>query len=304
MKISNSYSAINMYNSRSNIKTKQTLLCFRGCDLLDLPEKDIFEKLKETVTSENFLGQGTEAEVYRIKGTNYCVRIPHLSQDIYRLDYTKELTPIDKVNHVVAKLGFGASIMKYFDGIVPKWYKKNDLCRHELQKNISEMPVESYSELLHQIANAIDNEMFFDFSGGNLIVNTKKQKLTAIDFYNISDNPRPISPMTEMYSVLTCYGSEEKTGKKIFDKIVDAGLEELKPNKIPCMDVALFDFTELCLKRMSDAFMPKNEELNNAVMYNCDILKKLKKAEILDISVSKQLEQQLYKVRNLLCKVR
>ena len=290
--------------NNNNQQIKQKVLSFRGHDFLDLPEKDIFEKLKETVTPENFLGQGTEAEVYRIKGTDYCVRIPHLSQDIYRFGYTKELTPIDKVNHVVAKLGFGASIMKYFDGIVPKWYQKNEYNRHKLQENIAQMPVKSYSDLLHQIAGAVDNEMLFDFSGGNLIVNTEKQKLTAIDFNGITDNPRPVRPLSEMYSVLTSYGSEEKTGKKIFDKIVDAGLKEFRKKSIPCMDVALFDFLELCLKRMGNAFTPDGEKLKSIIMHNGDLLKDLKKREIRDKSVSELLGKQLKTFKSLLKRVR
>lgn len=290
--------------NNNNRQIKQKVLSFRGHDFLDLPEKDIFEKLKETVTPENFLGQGTEAEVYRIKGTDYCVRIPHLSLDIYRFGYTKELTPIDKVNHVVAKLGFGASIMKYFDGIVPKWYQKNEYNRHKLQENIAQMPVKSYSDLLHQIAGAVDNEMLFDFSGGNLIVNTEKQKLTAIDFNGITDNPRPVRPLSEMYSVLTSYGSEEKTGKKIFDKIVDAGLKEFRKKSIPCMDVALFDFLELCLKRMGNAFTPDGEKLKSIIMHNGDLLKDLKKREIRDKSVSELLGKQLKTFKSLLKRVR
>ena len=204
---------------------------------------------------------------------------------------------------MVAKLGFGASVMKYFEGIVPKWYVNNSRNRYNLQEKIADMPVRSYSELLHQIADAVDNEMIFDFSGGNLIVDTEKQKLTAIDFYGITDNPRPIRPLSEMYSVLTSYGSEEKTGKKIFDKIVDAGLEEFKPNKIPCMDVALFDFLELSLKRMGNAFTPDGEKLKSIIMYNGDLLKDLKKREITDKSISKLLEKQLKIFKSLLRKV-
>ena len=302
MKINNSFLIYKCPNNKTQ-SIKQNTLSFRAHDFLDLPEKDIIEKIKASVTPDNFLGQGTEAEVYRIKDTNYCVRIPYMAQDIRRFNYSKELTPIDKVNHVVAKLGFGASVMKYFEGIVPKWYQKNEHNRHKLQENIAQMPVKSYSELLHQIAGAVDNEMIFDFSGGNLIVNTEKQKLTAIDFYCIADNPRPIRPMTEMYSVLTSYGSEEKTGKKIFDKIVDAGLKEFRKKSIPCMDVALFDFLELCLKRMGNAFTPEGEKLKSIIMHNGDLLKDLKKREISDKSMSKLLEKQLKAFKSLLRKV-
>lgn len=291
-------------NLRQYHNIKQSAICFRSRDLLDLPEQDIFNKIKDSIKPENFLGQGTEAEVYKIKDTNYCVKIPYLAEDMYRFNYTKELSPIDKINHVVAKLGFGASIMKYFEGSIPKWYMNNNHERYVFQEQISEMPVKSYSSLLHQIADAIDNEMLFDFSPGNLIVDTKNKKLTAIDFYGISDNPRPLHPLTEMYSVLTCYGSLEKTGKKIFDKIVDAGLEEFKPNKIPCMDVALFDFLEICLKRVGDAYTSGGEKFKSTIMYSADILKKVKKAEITDKTLSPMLSEKLKEFKNLIAKIR
>ena len=291
MKINNSFLIYTRPNNK-NLLTKQKPLSFRAHDFLDLPEKDIIGKIRASATPDNFLGHGTEAEVYRIKGTKYCVRIPYLAQDIYFFNYTKELTSMDKVNHIVAKLGFGASVMKYFDGIVPKWYQKDEHNRYKLQESIAKMPVKSYSELLHQIAGAVDNEMLFDFSGGNLIVDTEKQRLTAIDFYGITDNPRPIRPMTEMYTVLTSYGSREKTGKKIFDKIVDAGLKEFEPNNMPCMDLALFDFPELCLKRMGEV-RTHDKKLKDIIKHNCDLLKSLKKREIIDKTVSKSLEQQL-----------
>lgn len=282
---------------------KHDTVCFKSRDFLDLPEKEILKQIKDSVVPQNFLGQGTEAEVYRIKDTDYCVRIPYIAQDFYQSRFSKELTPVDKVNHTVAKLGYGATVMKYFDGEIPKWHMHNNHERYKFQEKIAEMPTKSYSDFLHQIANAIDNEMLFDFSGGNLIVNTEKQKLTAIDFFGISDNPRPIRPLMEMYSTLTCYGSLEKTGKKIFDKIVDAGLEEFKPNKTPCMDTALFDFLELSLKRMGDAYTPDCEKIKYEIMYNADKLKKLKKAEIIDKTVSKLLEQQLNSFKALLNKV-
>ena len=283
---------------------KQDTVCFKSRDFLDLPKEEILKRIKASIIPENFLGQGTEAEVYRIKDTNYCIRIPYWAQKNYNRSFSKELSPFDKVNHVVAKLGGGASVMKYFDGEIPKWHMHNNHERYKFQEKISEMPVKSYSELLHQIANAIDNEMLFDFSGGNLIVDSKQKKLTAIDFFGVTDNPRPVKPLSEMYSILTCYGSLQNTGKKIYDKIVDAGLKEFKPGKKPCMDIALFDFLELSLKRMGEAYTPDCEKAKREIMYNADMLKKIKKSEIIDKTLSTVLEQKICEIKNLLSKVR
>ena len=279
------------------------LPCFRGCNLLDLPEKDIFQRVEESITPENFIGQGMEAEVYKIKGTEYCVRIPLIRGDACRFKYTKQLSPIDKINHVVAKLGCGVSIIKFFEGETPKKHRDNMIHRYQFQEKISNMPVKSYSNLLHQIANAINNEMLFDFSGGNLIVDIKNNKLTAVDFYGISDNPVPIRPLTEMYSVLTCYGAHQKTGKKIFNNIVNAGLEEFKPTKIPCMDIDLFDFEDLCFKRCKDSCTENHEKIINEISRQLKELKSIKKAEIIDKTKDLLLEQNISKLKNLLSKI-
>ena len=279
-------------------------VCFKSRNFLDLPEEEILKKLEASITPENLLGKGTVAEVYRIKDTDYCIRIPHLLKGDKLAEYSRKLEPIDKVNHVVAKFRNGASIRKYFDGIVPQMYENKELSKYKLQSDISNMPLKAYSELLHQIADGINNEMLFDCASGNLIVNTDKQTLTAIDFYNINDNPNPIRPLYEMYSVLTSHGAKEETGKKIFDKIVDAGLNEFKPNNIPCMDVALFDFPEVCLKRMGHAYTPDNEKMKSLIIYKSDLLKKIKKEEIFGKNVSKMLEQHIDECRSILKKVR
>lgn len=305
MRINNYYTPTLQYKNYKNIvPTQHNAICFGSHRFIDLSKKEIFEKIDNSIVPENFLGQGTEAEVYKIKDTNYCIRIPHIAQGAYKSNFSKKLTQIDKVNHVVAKLGFGASIMKFFDGVVPEDYRNNEYNRHKLQTEIAQMPIKSYTNLLHQIANAINHEMFFDFSGGNLIVDTKKQKLTAIDFFSVSDNPKPVNPLTEIYSILTVYGAEEETGKKIFDKIIDAGLKEFKPNKIPCMDTALFDFTELCIRRKRDRYLPNAEKVISQIMYHTKLLQKIKSKEIIDKSLSSLLEEKIYDMRSILKHIR
>lgn len=275
-------------------------ICFRSKNLLEMPKEDVFSRIKESVVPENFIGQGTFAEVYRIKDTDYCIRIPYLAQDNYLKDYSREITPIDKVNHVVAKLGFGVSIRKYFDGVVPKWFMNNSQSRYQLQKQIADMPIKSYSSLLHQIAEGLDNEMLFDIAPGNLIVDTKNKTLTAIDFMGISDNPRPVRPLMEMYSIITSYGSLSEIGKKIFEKVSDAALEEFKPGNIPCMDVALFDFTDLCLKRRDETCFKEDMAIIAEIKKLAEQLKKTKKAEILDKTKSVVLENNIKTMKNML----
>lgn len=287
---------------------------FYGKDLLDLSEKEIRQKAKDSIISDNFIGQGSDAEVYKIKDTDYCVRVPHISKDDFAYRCSKKILPSDKINHIVAKLGYGASILKYIDGIVPKTYENDEFSRYNLQSKIADMPIKAYSDLLHQIAEALKHEMFFDFSGGNLIVDIPNNKLTAIDFYKMSlDNPRPIKPLTEIYHVLTCYGSLPEINKKIYDNIVIAGLQELKPKNIPCMNLELFDFIDLALKRHSYCGQYKKGKISEIIdeyysirfsISNC--LRSLKQTKRKEIKIKKdfpEINKKINELKRLMAKI-
>ena len=93
---------------------KYDAVCFKSKDFLELSKEEICKKIQESITPENFIGQGTEAEVYRIKGTNYCVRIPYetisafsRNQDINKLYYNNNILPKEKVNHIKIMLSYG-----------------------------------------------------------------------------------------------------------------------------------------------------------------------------------------------------
>ena len=270
---------------------------FKSRDFLELPTNDVIKKVKASVNSKNYIGGGCEADVYKIKNTKYCVRIPHVSEDVFCAEYNKELSDIDRVNHVKAKLGFGSAILEFFEGVTPSKYRDCEKKRYKFQEKIAKMPNKSYTELLHQISNAIDNEMAFDCAGGNLIVNTLKKKLTAIDFYGIPvDNPRPIRPLCEMYSILTLYGAQPKTSQKIAQKIILSSLKEFEPNKIPCMDLSLFDYEELIAKLERQGLCTKTEKLKTLITD----LKNIKKKEIIDKTISPLLEYKIKRVQKLI----
>ena len=283
-------------------------VCFRGQNFLDLPPKEVYKKVIDSIIPENFIGQGTEAEVYRIKDTEYCVKIPYevlssysknMNLDRY-LYFNNKIDPEAKVNHIVIELGLNTKIMKFFEGKVPKnyFYKQKD--RHLLQSEIANMPIKSYTGLLHQIANGIDHEMLFDNSVGNIVVNTKVNKLTAIDFFPMNDNPREVRPLNEMYSLFTAYGAEQETGKKIFDNIMNAGLKEFEPNKIPCMDIELFDFIELCQKRIEDTKIQNREGIVKKISQQIQFIKGLKKVERTEPLFSDFIKEKIDIVRDLI----
>ena len=286
---------------RYNLELRREVVSFGSKDLLELPDESVLQQIRGSINYKNFVGQGTEAVVYRVKDTDYCVRIPYefRDADVYK-KYSRVLTPADKVNHAVAKLELGTTLMKYFEGTTPKAYYNCEKARYKFQERIAEMPLKSFSDLLHQIAGAIDNEMRYDFSAGNLIVDFNKNKLTAIDFIGIGENPRPVRPLIEMYSVLTSFGAETRTDRKLFEKVFCTGVEEFKAKRIPCMDVELFDFDDICEKRLTRSQQNKDksfviDDIKNVV---CD-LKNIKRKEIIDKSLSPVLEMKILNLKNL-----
>lgn len=291
MKLQENYNYYKFYSILPINRLKS--LSFRGDNFFDQPKENIWKQVKESVISDNFVGQGGCAEVYKIKGTEYCVRIPYESKDLYLMNYSRELSSIDKVNHVIAKLGFGSAILKYFEGICPKRYQNNEQERYKFQSKIANLPVESYHKLLQQIADGINNDMLFDNTGGNLIVDFNNNKMTAIDFYEMPvDNPRPIFPLREIHSVLTCYGTKQDISKNIFKKIILSALEEFKPDIIPCMNIELFDFDEIInkvLKRDNKNLVEKFEKL-----------KQIKKLEIRNKSFIPPLNCIIKELTNLI----
>ena len=288
-------------------------VCFKSRNLMDLPKEEVYKMIQASLTPENFIGQGTEAEVYRIKGTDLCVKIPYevlgvyskcKEEDFKKLYFEKNIEPADKVNHIKINLSLGGTVMDYIPGVKPKDYINDKNKRYKLQSDISEMPIQSYKELLHQISNGIDNEMLFDCSSGNLLVDVNKNKLTAIDFLPIKENPRDIKPLSEIYSVITAYGAEQKTGKKIFENVINTGLEEFKPKQAPCMDVELFDFIDLCEKRIQDSRVENTDRLMQKITQQVNVLKKLKTTEHMNAIFSTFIEEKISEVRKLVKYIR
>lgn len=284
-------------------------VCFKSRELLNLPKEELYKKIKNSLTPENFLGQGTEAEVYRIKDTDYCVRIPYNALSTYStysdkdmncMYLDKNIEPVERVNHTLAKLSSGATIMKYIEGVCPKDYINNSDSRYKFQAKIADLPTKSYTNFFHQIANGLDNDMMFDCSSGNLLVDFKNKKMTAIDFIPISENSRDVKPLCEMYSVLTAYGAERETGKKIFENIMSAGLDEFKPKNTPCMDVELFDFVDLCERRIYDSKANNIERLMKKISQQVGILKELKSKEHLNELFSTFLEEKVAEIKSLI----
>ncbi len=151
-------------------------------DFLSLPTKEIFDRIRNSINKpQNKLGNGGEANVWKIENSNYCVRIPIDYTGKFTNSIKKTLTKNDKVNHVVAKLSGGVTIMPIIEGFT---FCSDNINDSNLAKIVEKMPLEAYKNLINQIYKAeTETDMVFDSGWKNIIINPVNNTMTAIDFY-------------------------------------------------------------------------------------------------------------------------
>lgn len=178
-------------------------------DLLSLPQEKIFQVINKSInSSKNKLGSGSEATVWRIVDTNYCVRVPHNNSEPIDSKFDTNLTDSDKVNHTLIKLGGEATIMPIISGI--------SFCCDSEQKDkkvvelIEKMPITAYEKLIKQVIDAESKNMSFDPGWKNIIVNNEPPALTAIDFYKDFNSGRPRT----LGKIFTCLAFPRPTTDK------------------------------------------------------------------------------------------
>lgn len=155
------------------------------------PLKDVISKLNlnSYINDTCFLGEGAEAAIYRISGTPYALRVPHIgdimtegtvrgkSVDISKLNLS--VSPQDKVNNIVGHLG-DAKIVRYIEG-------KNTISdlssNEEIVGAINNLSIDSIKDYFLSLAKANRVGMKHDYAGSNCIINCTTGKLTPIDFW-------------------------------------------------------------------------------------------------------------------------
>ena len=273
----------------------------REKDLLELPRKRIFAKIDAAIADKkNFLGEGSEAKTYRIPDTPYCVRVvKKLDDNDSLVDYKKllsfNLDKKDKINHIVAKLAQGSCIMKYIEGENCHFTKK--------QKEIFDLPVESYHNLYKQIRYAKDNDMVFDSCPSNIIYNHKDKSLTAIDFYEQDkDFPEDVRTLPAMFSAIAMSAkeSDSKLYKNLLGKLIQVCLIELDSSVKTPQDIADLDVNRMFKRFESycEESLPTQYELLKVKLVDIQCLK-LK--ELLGEDVKLELDGNI-KVVNALVK--
>ena len=215
-------------------------------DFLSLSKQEIIDRVLFSVKQrENYIGCGGDARVYKIENTDYCVRLPYKSGDLKNTTLSFDLKEQDRINHTVAKFSNGAAIMKYIEGFtLSKRSSQGKLSQSVVDRALLDLPVSAFHGLFKQVCHAKDNGMIFDCSSTNVILDTKKQALTAIDFYEmLPEEPEDIKPLRFMQASLT-EGADFALKKKCALKIILGALEELKPGVKPCMNIGEFGFRD------------------------------------------------------------
>lgn len=189
-----------------------------GDEFLSQSKRQIFQQIEKTIKNEdNKIGESAHSKVYKIKDTNYCIKLLKSENYKYKGKYSLDVSDEDKVNFIVAKLGHNATIMKQIEGKNILDCKNNPKLREEIVK----LPAAAYQNLIKQIYKAYRNGMMFDWIGHNIIINTKDKTLTAIDFIpNLTDNL-----LFRIYSSIKRDVDLREYSEPLYTRILDAALD-------------------------------------------------------------------------------
>ena len=270
-------------------------------DLLELSDKEIFDRIQTSMSSiKNYLGQGNEARVYKIEGSDYCVRFDNFeSLKFDKMHLNRNLSESDKVNHIVAKFGEGSSIMRYIEGspVLSTDIMLDSKEPKRIAEEIAQMPVKSFNRFLKQICHAYDNDMIFDCCWPNVIINPKNQTITAIDFNKNTAN-ESLKPLSYMFSSLVHPETTQTQCKIYAEKILNATLDEFTPATKPCWNITNFDFSSLIRKlhyktKLNDVFV-------NILKDTLNTIQDLKFQDIKGFDVTRELEGNIKVARALI----
>lgn len=279
-------------------------------DLLKLDKCEIFNKVNNAINRENFLGAGGEACVFSIPDTPYCVRlikkrnacfdtVDKSSFKKFDNKFSLKLTEDDKVNHIVAKLGGGATIMKKIEGYPLVLYNPQnfDKTQKEVNDAFYKLSPLAFNCLLKQVYNAKMNGFIFDCSSSNVIMNPKQDKLTAIDFYKASkDYPEDVNVLRRVYASFVKEAEFER--KHCAGYLLKSALMELQPNvksEVPPNEFKFLDFINKVKLESEDEFPTQIDILSNVLVH----IQCLKFRELIGEDVTKDLLGQ-HKVANAL----
>lgn len=136
-------------------------------------EENIKNAVKKALSdSSAFLGKGNEGCVYRLKNTNYLVKIKNGKEISLKDKLSFDVTDEETVNRVVAKIGENIQIRQYLPG--------NPIDAAFCLENLNPRSVR---DCLEDIYNAARLGMRHDSGGANILFDSKTGKTIPFDFY-------------------------------------------------------------------------------------------------------------------------
>ena len=281
---------------------------FSARNFLAQPEDKIISTIIKSIQNEqNCLGVGSEAEVFQIEGTNYCVRLPYsrIDDDTELISYFNDLNlkvnKEDQVNHVVARLSNGATIMNKINGRPVFSVSMTPMAILDSISKVSKLPQSAYCNLLNQIASAHKKDMMFDPYGTNVIFDS--QSLTAIDFYKRQSRYKEdMYPLNDIYDALVNIKAPPLGCEKaIIKKIYKAALAEFEPQKTPCLKPEEFEIYKFTLDLCKDKKI--NDKQFEKIWNSFNELIVQKELELTGVDVSSRLENAIVNTKEVLDEV-
>lgn len=249
-------------------------------NFLELPKETIFKRLTKVLQNQNnFLGAGSEAIVYDIPGTNYCFRIPYLDTEGYILanwksNFSTDIIEKEKINHIVANLGQGASIMNKIEGNPISFVNKDHKC-------ILDFPSKSYGTIIKQVLKARENNLVFDCSCGNIIINPQNKTITAIDFNNpMRKRELQFNILNNLHLTLTMNFNEKECidcAHKMLTAVINDIGKNIDANIVKCSD--FLSYLENISPNLDKTLSKK-------------LIDKFKELELLDYSIKRGIDHK------------
>ena len=204
-------------------RLEKDVVNFSKKEFLTLPPKEIWARIKASLSNaKNFIGIGGEAKVWKIEGTNYCIRIVYDAVINQNLKPDFNISEKDKVNHVVAKFDDDFTIMPVIEGVT---FYSNKINNDKVASIVENMPQEAFDRLFLQVYHAEKIGMKFDSGPCNIIINPEELTMTAIDFSELVLSTSMMSRI--LWSLVPQYISNEAQVKHCAGRIMLALLTAL-----------------------------------------------------------------------------
>lgn len=253
------------------------------------------ELLSKTVSKENFIAKGAQGKVYRIPGTDCAVKVPLDCVSIPIKPISKNISPQEKVNLVLAKIGDDINIIKYVDGKNPYQLSRRGV---SVPKTVLSLPHEAFTNYIEKISEASKLNMFHDIAGANTLINEKYRYIVPIDFYH--SLTKKANPVEDLYFQFGNYLKNSKEQDLFLAKSSLAFVDLIRTNKINAKNLAKMDVS---LKKLQDCFLPENRRFFSEVEYRLKKITGLKKMESLSLEMSQSLQEEIVKFNDFITSV-